>query len=272
MPTSAAWSDNGSASTSVSKAGTGGSDVARIRWLACGEGELPTDPAWLTTREQERVAMTRFTKRRTEFLLRRWTGKQAVAAALDRPATVTELARIEVTNRRSGAPYVLLDGTPVAFDISLTDRAGWAVCVVGADLSRVGCDLEIVEPRSAGFITDFLTQPEQKYVAAHADPHAAANLLWSAKESALKVLRTGLRRDTRSVEVSLGEPGRHGWTAMQVRGTEGSVMPGWWRREGTFLLTVASDRDIPEPEQMPVSANLASAEPVHSWVEHPLIG
>ncbi len=249
-----------------------GKDAASIRWLARGEGELPADLAWLTAAEQGRLGPLRFTKRRTEFLLRRWSGKQAVAAALGWSISVAELARIEVTNHPTGAPYVLLDGDPVDFDISLTDRAGWAVCVVGADLSRLGCDLEIVEARSPGFVTDFLTAAEQEYVAAQPDRDLAANLLWSAKESALKVLRTGLRRDTRSVEVALADPGESGWAPMRVRGTEGTELPGWWRREGRFLLTVASDREIPEPEQMRGSASLASAEPVHSWVERPVIG
>ena len=70
----------------------------------------------------------------------------------------------------------------------------------------VGCDLELVEPRTPGFVADFLTAAEQQSVASRPDPDAAANLIWSAKESALKVLQTGLRRDTRSVEVAVDEP------------------------------------------------------------------
>ena len=107
--------------------------------------------------------------------------------------------------------------------MSLSDRAGWAVCLVGEALGRVGCDLEIVEPRSAGFVADFLTAAEQEYVAAQpaAERDAAANLIWSAKESALKVLQTGLRRDTRSVEVRVGTgPGGHDRVG-PARGTRG---------------------------------------------------
>ena len=80
------------------------------------------------------------------------------------------------------------------------------MCVLAEQHGRVGCDVEIVEPRSAGFVADFLTPAEQEYVASRPDEdrHAAANLIWSAKESALKVLRTGLRRDTLSVEVTIG--------------------------------------------------------------------
>jgi 4'-phosphopantetheinyl transferase len=251
--------------------------AAPLRWLARGEHELPHDDSWLTPREAQRAAGMRFTKRRAEYLLRRWVGKQAVAIATGGATDLPDLARVEVANRVSGAPYVLLDGRPLGLDVSLTDRAGWAVCVVGPDLSRVGCDLEIVEARSAGFVSDFLTDVEQRYVASRDDDDAraaAANLLWSAKESALKVLHTGLRRDTRTVEVTVGDPGPDtdsaGWGRLTMSTVEGTTMPGWWRRDGAFILTVASESPIGPPQPLPGNARMAGAAPVHSWVERPL--
>lgn len=248
-----------------------------LRWLVRGEHELPENSTWLAPREAARAAAMRFTKRRTEYLLRRWVGKQAVAEVTGAATDVPELARIEVANRVSGAPFVLVDGQPLGLDVSLTDRAGWAVCVVGADLSRVGCDLEIVEGRSDGFVSDFLTDAEQGYVGAMADGDArdaAANLLWSAKESALKVLRTGLRRDTRSVEVTVGDSGQApstgGWGGLTLSTIEGTTLSGWWRREGAFLLTVAADSVIPPPEPLRGCTRLREAVPVHSWVGRPL--
>lgn len=249
--------------------------TAPLRWLARGEHELPGNNTWLTPREAARAAGMRFTKRRSEYLLRRWVGKQAVAVATGVATDLPELARIEVANRVSGAPYVLIDGEPPGLDVSLTDRAGWAVCVVGQDLSRVGCDLEIVEPRSAGFVTDFLTGVERVYVdtlVGDGRRDEAANLMWSAKESALKVLRTGLRRDTRSVEVNVEEPAEDaaGWGRLTISTTEGTVFPGWWRRDGVFLLTIAADTALSRPSQLPGSADLSAAVPVHSWVGRPL--
>ena len=95
----------------------------------------------------------RFTKRRNEYLVRRYAGKCAVAAAVGLAGDPVSLGRIGVLNRMTGAPYVEVDGRTLGLDISLTDRAGWAVCLVGPDLGAVGVDLEIVEPRSDGFVT-----------------------------------------------------------------------------------------------------------------------
>lgn len=245
--------------------------------MARGEHEVPPTTHWLTPREAARLDGMRFTKRRSEYLLRRWVAKNAVAAAAGLPSDPRSLARVEVANLPSGAPSVRLDGASLGFDVSLSDRAGWAVCLVGEDLSRVGCDLEVVEPRSPGFVSDFLTSAEQAYVAARSDAErdAAANLIWSAKESALKVLRTGLRRDTRTVEVAVGsevagDDAAAGWARLDVRTAEGRLLPGWWRRDGVFLVTVASEQPLPAPTVLVGSGDLGTALPVHSWVRRPL--
>ena len=260
-----------------------------MRWLARGEAAIPSGMAWLAEPEARRALGMRFTKRRTEYLLRRFAGKSAVAAALGLPDDPEALGRIAVLNAPTGAPYVHVDGRRIGMDVSLTDRAGWAVCLVGADLGAVGCDLEIVEPRSAGFVRDFLTPAEQAQVAGSAQRggadagHAMANLVWSAKESALKVLRTGLRADTRTVQVRVGDPAALGqpdasadWRPLEVDTVLGRL-PGWWRRDGVFLLTIVTGLPASgvatapaPPTELPGSAVLALAEPVHSWRERPL--
>ena len=246
-----------------------------MMWSARGEHELPSSGDWLSAGESDRASGMPFTKRRTEYLLRRWVCKKAVAVVVGLRDDLPSLARIEVTNRPTGAPAVLVDGDEAGLDVSLSDRAGWAVCVVGQGLGRVGCDLEIVEPRTPGFVSDFLTAAEQTYVAARpsADHDAAANLIWSAKESGLKVLQTGLRRDTRSVEVVVGEAdGAVGWARLDVCTAEGSVCPGWWRRAGSFLVTVAGESALPAPVALAGSSDLGSAVPVLSWVDRPQSG
>lgn len=245
-----------------------------MRWLAVGEREVPDDDAWLAPAEAARLARYRFTKRRTEYRLRRWAGKRAVAALTGLAPAPARLAAVEVLNRPTGAPYVQVDGEPLGVDVSLTDRAGWAVCLIGTGASGVGVDLEIVEPRSAGFVADFLTPAEREHVASRPDRAGhdeAANLIWSAKESALKVLRTGLRADTRSVEVRLTGPARpDGWAPLEVGAAAGTLcLPGWWRRDGMFLLTVAYDTPAEPPQVLPATADLTQAAPIHSWLARP---
>jgi 4'-phosphopantetheinyl transferase len=245
-----------------------------VEWLARGEKNLPDDRFWLGPDEIRRVTSLRYTKRRTDYLLTRWTTKETVTRLLGWTGDRASFPRIQVRNHVSGAPEVYVDGRPLDFAISLTDRAGWAVCLMSSHSRSVGCDLELVERRSPGFVSDYFTNDEQRFVAAASDETArqvAANLLWSAKESALKVMRTGLRRDTRSVEVRVSnEPEAGAWMPLTVRTTEGVMLPGWWRRFGSFLLTVATDGATPPPVALEDPPALSRAEPTHSWLARPL--
>jgi 4'-phosphopantetheinyl transferase len=252
----------------------GGSTVV-MWWLARGEAALPAHARWLTSAEVARADAARYNKRRTEFLLRRLAVKSAVAAAADLPHGEAALARVEVRNAEGGAPYALVDGAAGRFEVSVTDRAGWAVCLVAErSTGPVGCDLELVEPRSAAFLADFLTDAERGYVASRPGDqarHAAANLVWSAKESALKALRTGLDRDTRDVEVTVQDGPDGQWTPLRVRVAGGQVLAGWWRRDGRFLLTVATIGEmVAAPAAIEDPSVLAAAVPAHTWLDRPL--
>jgi 4'-phosphopantetheinyl transferase len=243
-------------------------------WLARAEQHLPAEESWLSDAEAAYADAQRFTKRRTEFLVARWTAKQALSRVLPLPPAAASLRRIEVRHEPSGAPLVHLDGRPVGMRISLTDRAGWAVCVLGGSSGRMGCDLELVEPRSDAFVRDYLTAPERRYVDAAPDRdarHLAANLIWSAKESALKVLTTGLRRDTRSVEVTVTATSG-GWGELTVRTAEGATFPGWWRRFGAFVLTMAAEQAFAVPAGLDDPPLLDGASPTHSWLRSPVRG
>jgi len=133
-------------------------------WLAHGEHEVPASRGWLSAHEQEHLASIRYTKRRDEYVTRRWTTKQAVAAVLGLQGDDASLARIEVRHHESGAPFVHLDGRDAQVEVSMSDRAGWAVCLAGAPgvatVGALGIDLEIVEPRTDGFVEDYLTYCE----------------------------------------------------------------------------------------------------------------
>lgn len=258
-----------------------------MRWLADGEPHVPDGRDWLSAGELRRLAGFRFTKPHNEFLVRRWTSKRAVASALDLTDDDEQLRRVEISNRPSGAPFVLVDGEAAPVDVSLTDRAGWAVCLVGEPGSfrseTLGVDLEIVEPRSPGFLADFLTPTEQAVVARAAgadeadadEADALANLHWSAKEAALKVLQLGLRVDTHRVHVTLdAHPVWTGWNTLSVEALD-QHFPGYWRRFGQFVLTVCfapGGRPDSPPALLHGGADLTAAEPMHTWVQRPLVG
>lgn len=248
-----------------------------LRWHSLGERSVPEALDWLAAGEIGRVSAMRFTKRRSEWLLARWTAKQTLGAELGIADGPASLARIEIRTiiggEAQGAPEVFVDGLRYEIGVSLTDRADWAVCVIGA-VDELGCDLELVEARSDRFVRDYFTPREQAVVTQppfDSSSDAVANLIWSAKESALKVLRTGLRRDTRSVEVSFPvEQSVDGWQPLRVRTEEGRHLSGWWRQYGEFLLTVVTGRPAAPPRPLVDPPGLASAEPSHSWLAGPL--
>lgn len=241
-----------------------------LSWLSQGMADAPADDAWLSPRETAWVARIRFPKRRSEFRLGRWTAKKALALYLGRDASAAALRTIEIDRAPDGAPAPLVDGLPAEAYVTMTDRADQAVCLVGPPATALGCDLELVEPRSNAFVADFLTAAEQGLVAVAGAGEARdllANLVWCGKESALKVLRTGLRRDTRSVEVSFPEGGAvDGWAPMSVRAVEGTIFPGWWQRFGAFVLTLAATEPFGPPRPLLDPPGLATAAPAHSWL------
>ncbi|HXK09674.1 MAG TPA: 4'-phosphopantetheinyl transferase superfamily protein [Vicinamibacteria bacterium] len=242
-----------------------------LRWLSQGMADAPPDDDWLSPREAAFTRRLRFAKRRTEFRLGRWTAKLALALYLGRGRSAKELRAIEVDRAPDGAPVPLVDGRPAEASLTMTDRADQAVCLVGPPGAALGCDLELVEPRSDAFVADYLTPSEQSLVAAAGpDRDLLANLAWCGKESALKVLRTGLRRDTRSVEVSFPEgPTVEGWAPMSVRAAEGAIFPAWWQRFGAFVLTVASTNAFAPPRPLLDPPGLATAVPAETWRTSP---
>jgi len=240
-----------------------------VRWLARGMREVPEADDWLSPAEVARLSTLRFAKRRSELRLARWTAKHLIARTLALGTDREALALIEIRPAPTGAPRAFHAGAPAALAVSMTDRADWAVCAAGPAGLALGCDLELVEPRTDAFVRDWFTARERDVVFG-AEPgearHVLANLIWSAKESALKVLQTGLRRDTRSVEVELGgSAGTAGWAGLRVRVQEGTVFPGWWRRYGDFLLTCVADAGHRPPECVEEPPSLATAVPSHTW-------
>jgi 4'-phosphopantetheinyl transferase len=242
-------------------------------WLARGEDQLPAIGDWLSPAERGRAESMRYAKRRTDFLLGRWTLKHAVARVLGWPDDAGTLARIEARPAPGGAPRLYVDGELAERGVSLTDRAGCAVCLVAVRSAAIGCDVEVVEPRSDAFVHDYLTDRERRLVQAGGPARdLLANLVWSAKESALKVLGTGLRADTRSVEVTVAEisPAELAWSPLEVTTALGARFPGWWRRSGPFLLTACWPGGGPAPGGLEPRSPIDRMSPSHHWLGRPL--
>jgi 4'-phosphopantetheinyl transferase len=175
-----------------------------VYWLEQAEADVPSTNDWLSASEVDRLNGMRFTKRRADWRLGRWTAKRALAVSLNLPAHAQALAEIEIRAAPDGAPEVFFANNPGSVTVSLSHRAGTAVCAVALSGAALGCDLEMIEARTEGFVADYFTTEEQGLVARAFAPDRPqlCTLLWSAKESALKALRAGLRLDTRSVVVS----------------------------------------------------------------------
>jgi 4'-phosphopantetheinyl transferase len=182
----------------------------------------------------------RVDKRRLDWRLGRWTSKTAVAAWLG-----VDPRRIEVLAAADGAPEAWLDGDLAPVSVSLSHREGRALAAVTDAPAAIGCDLEVVEPRSEAFVREWLTALEQVAVAPLPPParDRAVNLLWTAKEAAAKVRREGLRLDVRNAGVELHDGGS-GWQPLAVRWPEGIRTAGWWRDAGVWLMTIAG---VPAP-------------------------
>ena len=183
---------------------------------------------------------------------------------------VPPLRTIEICPAASGAPEVVVRNSRVSLRISLSHRDGTAACAVAPAGAAVGCDLEAIESRSAAFLADYFATEEQRMfeVGSPLERDVIATLLWSAKESALKALSTGLRLDTRSVVVNRRGASNggdataptswhsavdNGWSPLEVRHSHGQVFYGWWQRSGGFIRTVVADPPPLRPRSLAIS-------------------
>jgi 4'-phosphopantetheinyl transferase len=223
-----------------------------IHWLEQTFADVPAGNDWLSAQEAAFLGRLRFPKRYDDWRLGRWTAKCAAASRLNLPADA--LSGIEVRPAPSGAPDIFLHGEPATVTISISHRAGVALCAIAELGARIGCDLEIVEPRTKAFVSDYFTSQEQELVqsATPEDEELVANLIWSAKESALKALQAGLRLDTRSVVVNLKRWSvrNQEWKPLQLCCESDKTFHGWWRESENMIRTVVASSLIEPPIEM----------------------
>lgn len=216
-----------------------------VYWLEQVEAQVPHQDRWLSPAETDLLATMKFVKRRADWRLGRWTAKNAVAQCMGVPLAMQTLRQIEIRASLSGAPEVFCEGEPAAISISLSHRNGLGACAVAQSNAALGCDVEFIEPHGEAFGADYFSVEEQSMIAEAppADSDRLVALVWSAKESALKALREGLRLDTRSVVVALddirfSQPEK--WNPLRVCSSNGQNFLGWWNQFGGFVRTMVA--------------------------------
>ncbi len=199
---------------------------------------------YLSEEEMAKVDTLRFQKRRDEWTLGRITVKHLLHACIPKLATVA-YQRLTIANRPSGAPYVMLDGSPMSLQVSISHRQSMAVAAVTTNAGiGLGIDLEWVEERDPSFYNDYFTPAELELLQAVPAGETAriGTLIWSAKEAMLKALGQGLRLDTRSVEVlRIANNFHEGWGKLKVCApvVSGATWQGYWQQIGNTICTIA---------------------------------
>jgi 4'-phosphopantetheinyl transferase len=224
-----------------------------VYWLEQNAADVPGGDDWLADSERLCLGRLRIPKRRSDWRLGRWTAKLAVAAHLELLPDKDALREIEIIPDSSGAPSAFPRNRTDRVGISLSHRSGVAVCAVSTGAVAFGCDLELIEPHGEAFIADYFTTVEQRTIAeaGETDRETLVAALWSAKESALKALRTGLRDDTLDIDIRLmtglySQAGDIGlgrsckWYSVQGKYKNDQQLSGWWQFSDRFVRTFVS--------------------------------
>ena len=248
----------------------------KVYWLEQTESDVPANADWLSASEAECLNALRVPKRRADWRLGRWTAKCAVAASLQLPDDHASLQQIEIVPASTGHPEVVLHHRTETVTISISHSGGLALCAVALGDVKLGCDLEMIEPRSPAFIADYFTEKEQQLIAqtGGAERSLLVSLLWSAKESALKALHVGLRADARSVEVNQLDLQGHwygrtntrctedslpselpnvfgtDWRTLHIQCTGGTDFCGWWQRGNNAVRTIVGSPPPAPPDEL----------------------
>ena len=225
-------------------AGGGGHEEMRglhLVWVL--EEDLPSGHGWLSLRERRVLDGFRLEKRRRDWMLGRRAAKLALRGLLRRVDNGGEILAAD-----SGRPQVHFppgNDPEEGVSLSISHSAGIGFAAVQLGSVPVGCDVEQIEPRSEAFVADYFTEPEREAVERFSDSDRAllATLVWSGKESALKVMGEGLRLDTRTVEVDTAGLRVNGaeWSPIAVTGPQDRIFRGQWRVRHGLVWTVLTE-------------------------------
>jgi 4'-phosphopantetheinyl transferase len=222
-------------------------------WLTQTLADVPKSDDWLSDGERAVLDGLRFPKRRNDWLLGRWTIKQAIR--FYQPHKDPALSSLEIRAAEDGAPEAFRRGKPAGVSISISHSNNRSMCVVGSPEISVGCDLERIEQQEIKFFEDYFSPEEIALLhRASTERNLVAYLIWSAKETILKILRQGMRRDTRSVlihpDFSEPEGSWRTWTGQCLESSR--KFSGWWRTGDGFVYSLASAHPTSSPKQLTV--------------------
>jgi 4'-phosphopantetheinyl transferase len=216
--------------------------------------DVPVGDSWLSEGEAVRLSEMKFPKRRNDWRLGRWTAKGVISSYLNRIGENYPCSALEVRAASDGAPEVYLENERLPVNISLSHSMGQGFCALSPDEIDLGCDLESLEDREREFLLDYFAEEEVALTESlPADERPLClTLIWSAKESALKSLREGLRRDTRSVVVSFEmSQTPDEWNQLNVRCTVSNrTFRGWWRTHDRYVQTITAGGPSKKPVEL----------------------
>lgn len=223
-----------------------------VFYLLAARNDVPGGTGWLSPREAAVYDTFRFPKRRGDWLLGRWTAKQALLR-LEQQGQGNP-ASWEILADDSGAPVVHSEGVTRALRLSLSHSNGRCLCALSHAPLRLGCDLERVEPRSSSFEETYFETAEIEMLDTIPGTRrpVAVTLVWSAKESVLKALRTGLSADTRRARIlNLEGHAFDRWQPFKATDAEeDDPFAGWWMERAGMVMTVVTDTRTSEPIQL----------------------
>jgi len=222
-----------------------------IHWLTQSRADIPAYD-YLTDAELARLQKLKATKRRTDWLLGRWTAKRLLQTVLwQKDGMTLPLDMITITNNADGVPDYQIPTTDRRLSISISHAHGRAfVAAIEKSGSPIGADMELIRPRPDGFAAAYFTPAELALGQGLVDQDRAVweTAVWSAKEAVLKALHLGLSVDTRAVSCLIEPPAQMPkiWMPFVVLCDHGRLprptppLSGWWRVEDDFVLTIAT--------------------------------
>ena len=157
-----------------------------------------------------------------------------------------DLDAFQIENEAGGQPFIIgPDGRRMEGCLSISHREGKAFCAHTIQPgARLGADLEKVEWRDPIFLEDYLGEDERSLALSFEGDRRdfLVTLAWSAKEAAFKALGTGLRMDTRKIEIKSGmeewasaDHELQGWQKFELGGPGlPETAHSFWQRGGGF--------------------------------------